>query len=64
MVRILLYIKHNLPGVWRLAERINGVLFRLFYDCRFKAIIPDVIKASTPGDYTYRLLELNELHSL
>ncbi|MFZ2340925.1 MAG: hypothetical protein WAW07_14540, partial [Bacteroidales bacterium] len=57
-------IKHNLPGVWRLAERANGVLFRLIYEDRFKEIIPNVLNASSPGDYTYRLLELNELHSL
>ena len=64
MVRILLYIKHNLPGIWRLTERINGFLFSLLYEDRFKKIIPDVLCASSLNDYTCRLLEMNDLHSL
>lgn len=64
MIRLLLYIKHNLPFLWRFAEKINGTLFRLLYKNRFDKIIPGIVGASSFTFYTVRQLCLHDLKSL
>lgn len=64
MVRILLYIKHNLPGVWKLAEMVNGALFRLLHERRFNVAVRQVLDDSPVSEYTYRLLQPDDLKTL
>ena len=64
MIRVLLYIKHNLPGVWKLTETVNGILFKLLYWKRFNEAVSRVLDSSPVSEYKYRLLHPDDLRSL
>jgi hypothetical protein len=64
MVRFLLYIKHHLPFIWRLAEQINGRLFCIIHKKRFEKVIQEVLGASCLNHYTFRQLNSQDLKSL
>jgi hypothetical protein len=64
MVRILLYIKHNLNFIWLLIEWLNGKLFILLHGRKFTEVLNSVINEySIPGAEA-RLLKETDLQEL
>jgi len=39
IIRILLYIKHKLPFIWKFVDWLNASLFRILYNKKFKTIV-------------------------
>lgn len=61
IARILLFIKHNVPFLWRIIDRLNTFLFRLFYGKRIRQVADKVIAGTVLPGYIFRRLEKNDL---
>ncbi len=56
MIKILIYIKHNLPFIWQTIECLNAILFRILYSRKFyQSIIWAFNEFKLPG-FEFRLL--------
>jgi hypothetical protein len=56
ITRILIYIKHNLKFVWKIIDRVNAILFSLFYSSRLEETILLVFNEFSVPPYSYRKL--------
>lgn len=64
MEKLLIYIKHSFPGIWRIIEKFNNVLFKLLFGNRFKWISQQVIGNYTMPGFTFRKIDSNDLAAL
>lgn len=64
MVKLLIYIKHHIPFLWKVIEWLNSSLFRLLYGSRFKKSIKSVIHEFRLSGFEFRLIESNDLPGL
>ena len=67
MEKLLIALKKNLPGVWRLIEFVNGAVFGVFFGKTFHSNTLQVLSSFDYNRYHFRLLEdddLNELHAM
>jgi hypothetical protein len=58
IARILLFLKHRAPFLWRGIEWVNGLLFRLLHAGRMKDVRARVLAESTHSQFHVRELEL------
>ena len=64
MTRILIYIKHNLKFVWKIIDRVNAILFSLFYSSTMGKILPIVFNEFAKPAYSYRKLKISDAEAL
>ena len=64
IARILLFIKHNVPFIWRIIDRLNTFLFRLLYGKRIRQVSDELIARAVLPGYGFRRLEENDLPEL
>lgn len=58
IARILLFLKHRLPFIWRGIEWVNGQLFRLLHASRMKKVRARVLAELPSPEFQVRELEL------
>ncbi len=64
MIKILIYIKHKLPFIWRMIDCLNAFLFRLLFSRRFnQSIIWAFNEFKLPG-FEFRLIESDDLREI
>ena len=64
IMRLLLFIKHNLAFVWQIAEFFNGSVFRLVFRKKILASALAVCQQSSCQDIDFRLLQEDDLEKL
>ncbi len=64
MEKILLYIKHKLPFIWRIIELVNDVLFYAFHGRKFLRVTLEIISQHDLPGFTFRKIQYNELAAL
>ena len=64
MTRIFLFIKHNLPILWRLIEWMNGIIFSVLYRRRLLAAADNAIRAETQIEFRFVVLDNSNLKAL
>lgn len=64
MVELLLYIKHKLGFVWKIAEAINNILFDLLYKQKLDVILSSVFADFSQGIFHYRKLARTDAKKL
>ena len=64
MTKLLIYLKHHYPLVWRAIEWTNGIVFRLLYAGEIKNIVVDEIFKNQHNLYHIRLLQHKDLFDL
>ena len=64
IARILLFLKHRAPFVWRFIEFVNGVLFRLLHARRIKQVRARVLQEFGRPGFRVRELEKRDLPEL
>lgn len=57
ITRILIYIKHNLKFLWNIIDRVNAILFSLFYGSSLEKTIVLVFNEFSVPPYSYRKLD-------
>ena len=60
----LVYLKHHVPFIWNMVERVNGFLFRMLYRKRFLQAGDTVISGAVLPGYVVRRLDKNDLPEL
>lgn len=63
MIRLLVYIKHNLLFVWDIIEWFNSLLFYILYGKSIKRVIYNVLKESS-DEIQFKLLGKEDMHHL
>lgn len=64
MEKLLIYIKHSFPGIWRIIEKFNNVLFKLRFANRFGRVSHQVIGNHTMPGFTFRKIDSNDMVAL
>ena len=64
IIRILLWIKHALPDLWRMIEVVNGKIFYIFYGKLLGSIQKSVFKKHSDSQYVFRPLKRNDIEQL
>lgn len=64
MIRVLLNIKHRLPFLWRVVERLNALLFILLHRKRVMANANSCIESYKLDSFNFRLLDELDARSL
>ena len=64
MVSIFLFIKENIPPLWKTIECLNSVLFKIVYHSKIQKALIQTIQKQTLKHYTIRLLTTSDIDSL
>jgi hypothetical protein len=67
MEKILIYIKHHFSFIWKVIDRVNGMLFSWFFKSKLDRVLTDVLQDIPRGSYVYRKLkpsDINQLYNL
>ena len=64
MEKILIYIKHHFAFIWKIIDRLNALLFSLFYGSHTETVLQSVLKNQDQTDFSYCKLQLSDAHSL
>lgn len=64
MTRLLLFVKHRLPLIWRIIESLNSVLFKLLHRDRLKREASQCFEEFKLDGYEFRALHHDDLEGL
>ena len=64
MIRLLLFIKHNMPFIWEFVEWLNGLLYRILHYGKQQKTVPVVISEFTLPKFSFRMLQQSDLPAL
>ena len=64
MTKLLLFIKHRLPFVWRAVDWLNALLFRIFHGNKLRNEAERCSDEFQLASYRFRALGLDDLQSL
>jgi hypothetical protein len=64
MARLLLFIKHRMPFLWRGIDLLNAILFIILHRNRLRNSSEQCFQEYTLEDYQFRLLASNDLAAL
>lgn len=64
MEKILIYIKHHLPIIWRWIEVLNSLLFSCLHGKKFRQILSCVINEHSLAGFSFKQIEQNDLKEL
>ncbi len=64
MVKILLFIKHNLGFVWRIIEWFNGLLFGVLFKKKFLRNLDQLLAGYENREFIYRKISSADLPAL
>lgn len=66
ITRILLFIKHHLPFIWKGIDRLNAILFRTLHGKKMKCVSDSVIgnRKAQAHNYVFRKLRQEDLPQL
>lgn len=64
MMNLLLFIKHRLGIIWRVAEFFNGFVFKLLYRNKILESIDVACKQASTAQYDLRMLQRDDLTEL
>ena len=64
MERVLIFIKHHLGFIWRIIEKVNGLVFVAIFGSRLRKKLSEVFLEATLPSYIFRELRSDEMSSL
>ena len=64
MEKILIFIKHGIPFLWKLIEWINSVSFVLFYQKKMEKVLPQLFIEQEVPPFSYRRLNVLDAEPL
>jgi len=64
MEKVMIFIKHRFPTLWRIMEWCNGIIFWLFYCSRLEKVLPSVLLEFANPPYLYKRLDLSDSDAL
>jgi hypothetical protein len=64
MENILIYIKHKLPFIWIIIEKINGYIFYLLFGRRLNKVVKNYLPFKLSYEIEFRLIKNKDLPDL
>lgn len=64
ITQILIIIKHKFPYIWKLTDKFNSILFKLFFYKRFKSEVVKTLDLYKLDPYEFRVLRNSDLESV
>lgn len=63
-IRLLLFIKHNIPFIREFVEWLSGLLYHMLHHGRQQKTVPVVISEFTLPGFSFRVLQQSDLPAL